>query len=869
MAPHILDAQIPEVNPAGAPGGDFENIRSSPEMFGGLTARAEEQFGGGLEKAGNAAVDYATEQQTRINDVHAAQLQTSMAREGTDLFTGFSALQGQARMLALPKFKQDLTDLQEKYLSLAPSMQEKARLAPALGGLIDRYNWYASEQANSAQTQYFREVAADKKQGHIGQALLSWSQTDPQGFFDEVTSARQETRNEKEAQGLAPDLIEVEANKVTGVAVREAVKMSVGQGDPHGVAEELYKKYKGQIDPTSAVQIEGILNAHKDKRTGDAMGQWAIGNITTGTPPPAPKMSGPVQQAISQAASESGLDPALLSRVAHIESGGRPGFESDTGSYKGLFQLSQSEFDKYGGGDIHNPLDNARAAARKLKDEQQAFETAHGRPATPTDIYMIHQQGAAGYNAHLANPDGSAAQNMFTTGEGRQKGLDWSRDAIWGNIPDGDKQRLGLTVARKWNDLTPAQKEQVDFVTSRQLVGIYQGKMGAPSAMQAAAPAPGMTATPAMATTGPGAAPGAGPSVSTNTAASLKSSAYQTVMNHPEWETATPEARERALTVINQAVTAAQVAADQTAKARKEASESSRDGYVTRMMKGDMKGIVDEIANDQNLTPEARQTLWDVAEKHSGSDVEKEAATYGPGFWGAYTSIHAPIGDSARITDATQIYRRAGPGGDLTLAGAKELAKELSDKQLPGSEAEAEMRKEFLTNARKQITGSNEGLHIVDPKGDEQYLKFLANALPSYDAGRKAGKSAAQLLNPDSADYIGKAIPSFVRPMEQWFADTIHDQPAPAASSSGGIMSYLRPSQWFGGPPTAASAPAAAPAPTTAFDPRSVRDLPSLISAYRAGSITKAQADQLAIDNGWAARKPSPPAGRPEVPLSQ
>jgi len=866
--PHILDAQIPTVNPTGAPGGDFENIRTSPEMFGGFPAQAEKEFGTGLEKAGVAAIDYATQAQERINDVHSSQLLTSHGREATDLFTNFTALEGQARMLALPKLKDDLAALNAKYMALAPSLQEKQRLAPALSSQTDRYLWYGSERALDAQKQYFRTVAAANVESRGSQALFSWSQTDPQGFFDHITNGRMEVVNQAEAEGFdhtTPDgaaVIKQRTDKFTGVYVKEAIRTSLAQGDPHGVAEDLFKKYQGQIDPTSAVQIEGMLAAHKTQRVGDAMGQWAIGQTAAGgMAAGAPKMSGPVQQAISQAASESGLDARLLTQIAHIESGGRPGFESDTGSYKGLFQLSQSEFDRYGGGDIHNPLDNARAAAKKLQAEQQAFQAAHGRPATPTDIYMIHQQGAAGYDAHLANPGGSAAQNMATTGEGRQKGLDWSRQAIWGNIPDQDKARLGLTVARRWSDLSATQKAAVDFVTSRQLVGIYQTKMGGEQGA--------MAATPVVATGGDVITPptGAGqPPVPTTTAQGIKQSAYQTVMNHPDWENATPEARERALTVINQAVTAAQVAADATAKARKEASEQARDGYVTRMMKGDMKGIIDQIANDQSLTPESRTILWDLAEKHSGSDVEKEAATYGKGFWGAYTAIHAPPGDEARITDATQIYRRAGPGGDLTLAGAKELAKELQDKQLPGGEAESDMRKQFLLNARKQITGQDEGIGLKDPKGEEQFLKFQANFFPAYEAGKRAGKSPAQLLNPDSPDYLGKAIPSFVRDPATWFSDVMQDQPPAAAPSSGfslGIPSFLRPSQWWGAP--GATQPGAQPA----FDPKTVRDLPSLVNAYHAGQVSKAQAQEIAVARGWAKWGPPPPAPTPQLPMSQ
>ena len=41
-----------------------------------------------------------------------------------------------------------------------------------------------------------------------------------------------------------------------------------------------------------------------------------------------------------------------------------------------------------------------------------------------------------------------------------------------------------------------------------------------------------------------------------------------------------------------------------------------------------------------------------------------------------------------------------------------------SAKSTPEGEAESAMKKAFLGNARAQITDSNDGLHISDPKGD-------------------------------------------------------------------------------------------------------------------------------------------------------
>jgi hypothetical protein len=41
----------------------------------------------------------------------------------------------------------------------------------------------------------------------------------------------------------------------------------------------------------------------------------------------------------------------------------------------------------------------------------------------------------------------------------------------------------------------------------------------------------------------------------------------------------------------------------------------------------------------------------------------------------------------------------------------------------------------------------------------------------------------------------------------------------------------------------------------SAFDIKTVKNLGDLVEAYRAGHVTKQQADEMAINQGWAARK--------------
>jgi hypothetical protein len=138
----------------------------------------------------------------------------------------------------------------------------------------------------------------------------------------------------------------------------------------------------------------------------------------------------PIEE-IQRAADAFGLDFTFMETVARIESGFDP--KQRTGSYIGLFQLSNYEFAKYGSGSITNPRDNAIAAAYKFATEGILFELdTHKRP-TRYDLYLIHQQGTQGATEHVAHPDQIAWKSMCATEEGKEKGESWCKRAIWKN----------------------------------------------------------------------------------------------------------------------------------------------------------------------------------------------------------------------------------------------------------------------------------------------------------------------------------------------------------------------------------------------------------------------------------------------------
>lgn len=138
----------------------------------------------------------------------------------------------------------------------------------------------------------------------------------------------------------------------------------------------------------------------------------------------------PVEE-IKRVADVFGLDFSFMMAVAKIESDFDP--KQRTGSYIGLFQLSRSEFRKYGSGDITSPRDNAVAAAYKLATEATLFELYTDKVPTVSDLYLIHQQGWRGAAEHVNHPERIAWKSMCATDEGRQKGERWCKRAIWGN----------------------------------------------------------------------------------------------------------------------------------------------------------------------------------------------------------------------------------------------------------------------------------------------------------------------------------------------------------------------------------------------------------------------------------------------------
>lgn len=111
-----------------------------------------------------------------------------------------------------------------------------------------------------------------------------------------------------------------------------------------------------------------------------------------------------VKHAISQAARNYSLPESFLKRVAMIESHGNPNAQNKNSSAGGVYQFLDSTAKQYQLKNKFDPFQAADAMARLTKDNARYLQTALGREPSEEELYLAHQQGAAGAAKLIKNP---------------------------------------------------------------------------------------------------------------------------------------------------------------------------------------------------------------------------------------------------------------------------------------------------------------------------------------------------------------------------------------------------------------------------------------------------------------------------------
>jgi len=490
------------------------------------------------------------------------------------------------------------------------------------------------------------------------------------------------------------------------------------------------------IDPALRQRLIAEGQRFLDGHVGQQKGAAALSASRGGTFSPS------AASGISDVASRYGIDPGTLTRAVQIESGGNP--TARTGSYKGLLQLSDSEFNQYKprpDASIWNPADNLEAGAAKMRAEGDQFAHNFGRQPTGFDAYMIHQQGLAGYSSHLANPNAPAWQNMAATAEGQQKGAGWAKAAIWGNIPTQYK----------------AGFDNVDNVTSRDFVEMWRQRWGkgsgAASAFTGAAQQGGVqnAASPVA-----------------NLGGAIRADAYQRIIDDPSMNDAQ---REHAFRTIDQQIKAQDIADNETTKAQKDASDAAAGDYVTKMWDAlhtpnpDYVALAGQINHDPRLDWRTKQALMEHVKKVSG---EEQALGFGPGYLAARHGLFSAPGDPGHVEFSDLVNR-----DDITTAGLRDLHERLSVTKSDVDRQAVERRVNFfLTDAKNRLSFEQDmgPIKLRDPKGESIFNSefapsFVKQASALAEDAQKTGDSS-KLDAFLSKENVDKMIRSYRDPKE-------------------------------------------------------------------------------------------------------
>lgn len=114
-----------------------------------------------------------------------------------------------------------------------------------------------------------------------------------------------------------------------------------------------------------------------------------------------------------------GLPRGYLGRTAQIESGMRADARNPNSSAGGLFQFIDSTAKAYGLKNRFDPYEATDAAGRLARDNMASLSQALGRSPSGAELYLAHQQGAAGAKGLLKDPSRVLSGDEITLNGGR------------------------------------------------------------------------------------------------------------------------------------------------------------------------------------------------------------------------------------------------------------------------------------------------------------------------------------------------------------------------------------------------------------------------------------------------------------------
>jgi hypothetical protein len=304
-----------------------QEIQSSPADFGGLVAQGAERLGQGFDQAGAQVGDAAMRQldmqrETNANNQYANSFSPALRQ----IYTNYYALQGKDAVDQLPKFQQQIQDLQQQQRDqlkdpVAQHMFDQVstrRTQMELDGMsryADQQNKVYQQQASDGMVKAFQQQAMDK-----------WN--DPILFNGMLNSVEAERMSHAAATGMPVEYAKAQIQQDTSKMWTDRLQMMANQ-DPVAAYQTLengedwkangqaqHTDVKSEIDTAVLPSLEAhLLNGAKQVLARNVAHGFIYG-------------SGAVDPDSLSAATQGA--PALTGVVKSLEGGAGPNGESLT-----------------------------------------------------------------------------------------------------------------------------------------------------------------------------------------------------------------------------------------------------------------------------------------------------------------------------------------------------------------------------------------------------------------------------------------------------------------------------------------------------------------------------------------------------------
>lgn len=873
-------------------GTPYEHIQTSPATFGAEVGQAEQKLGGAIEGAGGTGLDIATKVQHEANESAVNDAQAKYSQAVTALLYspesaagandgGFYTKRGdhagenyQTTLAAMEKLKNDArtglgNDNQRKLFDGLTRRTDDLRRAD-----IGRHVDHEITQAADKKTEALLATTGQT-------ATLAASAGNMDLFHEAIDQGTAAAKSWGETRGYGADWGNKYSQAWVGQTVSNAAKQMVQGGNLAG-ASMLVDRYAPEMDKASLLSVKTTLKGHLEDQVANNWAKNAVYGLTQPTAPGGPPGAG-----------NPGDIPSLAGRIIDIEGETQNPRSSAVGvgqftnrTWLDTVRRSRPDLADKPDSEIlamRGNRDFATAMTHNLTAQNASILTDAGLPTTPGNVYLAHFLGPRGaIEALSSDPDTPVSTvvgptvmkaNPFLEGKSVGDLTQWANTQMAGVGPRAavkmDKAQV-LNAAMTAFDGNPAMQKKVSAEINRQYTAVQLGAAAAVEAQRVANESAANGYVVRMMkgeTQGLVDAIASDPNLKHDTREHLWNMALTHAQKGLEHDVKTygsgfydlyqrvhaPQGDPRRITDPTELY---QHVGDQPGTNNLQAAqrEMALTPEETNLYQHHLDNLPRAVKNPDGSQSTALvvgvniggreyniPTIWE-GKKVSVDEAIDRATKAGLQKFPSYGTPEEANGRYGQMHGYIE-RDRAPSTGDLTIAGVDKLALEISGRRTPEGEAEGSMKKQFFANAKAQISGTNDGLHIKDPKGDELYLKWMARAIPAYDEGRKAGKTPSQLLDPDSPDYVGKSIKTFKRPMSQWMSDMLQD----------------------GTPGAAAGAPEAEP----------TYDTPeSIVAAFHAGKLTRADAEALAVQRGFVAAKAAAPAPAapaaapgPQVPL--